>query len=168
MQIKVVAVGEPISKQGKKAAYSEIELTYKSNDQTRSKKFFSFKKQEYGIVQGMKPGEFYEVDAVKEGDFWEWKSITKSDGSAPAATASAPSTGGSTGNGGGYQRESAEERALRQMYIVRQSAIASAVNAVGAGKPIDTYLNFAREFEKFVFAKPVVEAPQEPEGTEVE
>lgn len=166
MLIKVVAVGEPISKQGKKAAYSEIELTYKSNDQTRSKKFFSFKKQEYGVVQAMKPGELYEVDAVKEGDFWEWKSITKSDGSQAAAPSSAPSTGTSSPNG--YQRESAEERALRQMYIVRQSAISSAVNAVGVGKPIDTYLEFARKFEQYVFAKPVIEVPKEPEGTEVE
>ena len=61
-----------------------------------------------------------------------------------------PATGGRV-TGSNY--ETKEERAQRQVYIIRQSSISSAVELLGTGAKTADVIATAKEFEAYVFAK---------------
>lgn len=109
------------------------------------------------VAQG---GEVYEVDAKKnEGtSFIEWLSAKKS--SAGSASSSQSSPTGSAGPATNFTPtkstyETPEERAKKQIYIVRQSSLSSAIGmlSVGAKTPpsLDEVMKTAQRFEGFVF-----------------
>lgn len=152
MQIKILNVGATELKQGPKAKYSVFTLTYESNGRENKKSIMSFQKEIFGTLASANVGDVYDVEAVKNGQFWDWKSVTK-------ATATSPATSG--GSGGGYYKETSEERALRQVYIVRQSSLASAVTALGPGHGTGDYIAAARDFEGYVFGVDMVDEPND-------
>ena len=62
----------------------------------------------------------------------------------------------STGGGGkviGSNYETAEERARRQVYIIRQSSLGTAVELLGSGASVADVINTAKQFEAYVFSK---------------
>lgn len=83
--------------------------------------------------------------------YWEWKDVETRGGSNDSAIA-----GGSKPAGRviGSNYETPEERARRQVYIVRQSSIASAIELAAISskaKPtVDEILETAKAFERFV------------------
>ena len=94
-------------------------------------------------------------------DYWTWTGVDRDDGTAPEPVASnrqsgtpavsAPATRGST-------YETAEERALRQLLIVRQSSLAQAVLFVkdqGKKPTLDEVLELATKFDEWVWNKGV-------------
>jgi hypothetical protein len=143
MLIKIVEVGSPELKQGPKAKYSVFELSYESEGQLRKRKIMSFAKEVYATLKGSNPGEHYDIVTKKNGEYWDWVGATKQEGA--GATHAAASTGG-----GSYGRESAEERAQRQVMIVRQSSLGHAVEALGPGQTSDVYIEMAKYFEAYV------------------
>lgn len=70
---------------------------------------------------------------------------------APAATRSFERKGSTTG---GRDYESKDERAARQVLIVRQSSLSAAVEVLGSGRPSVDYTKLAEEFTAWVFQKP--------------
>ena len=72
MQIKVISVSEPVTKQGQKAAYSEYTVTYTSDGKKREKVLRSFEKVIYPVLLKAKEDDTYEIKLEKNGQFWNW------------------------------------------------------------------------------------------------
>ena len=51
------------------------------------------------------------------------------------------------------KNETKEERAARQVYIIRQSSLSTAVELLGQGKSVDEVIKVAKQFETYVFDK---------------
>ena len=161
MLINIIDVGAPNTHAAKNGrSYQSIEVTYKDEQaQTKTKKLMSFTNPNvFNHIKGLGKGDVVNVTTVKEGDFWQWTSVATGD--ATSSTASEPSSkpaaaGVNRTTGSNY--ETKEERAARQVYIVRQSSISAAIGALTIGaKSIptsDAILALAKEFETYVFAK---------------
>lgn len=144
-----------VSKAGK--AYSYIELAYKGEDgQVKGKKIMPFgdSKGIHDTLAQATPGDVYSITAVKnEGTgYWDWTNATKTNatsGGANSATTSVAST--ATASKSTY--ETAEERAKKQVYIVRQSSLANAVAFYreSGDYSVEDVVNTAKQFEAYVF-----------------
>lgn len=148
MRIKVESLGEEISKKAGKGFYKTFKVNYTSDGQARSKDLVSFEKEVYDAIKNSSVGDQFDIALVKNGNFWNWKEAKKVVGeeAAPAA------------KGTSYQSnarfETPEERALRQVYIIRQSSLAQAVAYSGLlgedDRDLDTILNIADTFTQYV------------------
>lgn len=97
-----------------------------------------------------KQGDVFEVQLGKnDKGFWEFKEATKSEGGATASKAAASPSPRST-------YETPEERAARQVYIIRQSSLATAVNILSVGAKavgVSDVLQTAKVLEDYVMGK---------------
>lgn len=156
MQIQIVSVSKPEWKEkaGSKAKWQEITLTYISGGKTSAKKILSFAPV-FNAMKEADGGDQFDIEMVKEGDFWNWMKATKLDGSAasapftpdaPKAQMTRPST-----------YETAEERAKKQVYIIRQSSLTNAINLLAAngGKKntVEEVISTAEQFVQFVLGE---------------
>lgn len=131
--IEIISVGQPTSvptKNGK--SYNVIEVAYRKDGKIEGKKIMSFANPVvYKAVQQLQVGATVSVGLEKnDAGYWNWVSIGAGDAVAtPAgatAVASAPARSGST-------YETSEERAARQILIVRQSSLGHAVATLAVG-----------------------------------
>lgn len=103
----------------------------------------------------LKTGDIFTMVKEKEGEFWNVKGIYAGEGSAPAQTPSAGTTKAPlTPNASPKSNyETPEERAQKQVYIIRQSAVNYAVNAgtLLKLKTKEEILSLAKFFESYVF-----------------
>jgi len=167
MKIKVVAVekGTGTSKAGK--PYDFLELTYKNLtfDKVESKKVMPFgAKEVYATLQNSSSGDMFTIQREKDANgYWQWIGIAQGDvqieqhapqaasGAAKPATTTPKST-----------FETPEERAKKQVYIVRQSSISSAIDTLKTDKKNPTkeeVVQVASFYESYVFgidAEPAV------------
>lgn len=147
IEVMVVDVSQP---EGKK--FKNMEVTYKNksfNDKTETKKINSYYgKAVFPILEDAKKGDVFTITREKEGEYWQWTGITvgaegKQSSSAPAASGSTRQTGGS------YVAD-----ADKQVMIIRQSSISSAVNLlkdhVTAEGNAEAVIAVARKFEAYV------------------
>lgn len=162
MIITIVNVSAPESR----GTYQFVEVVYK-DDQGRvnNRKVMSFGKtaQTFKDIQGYSSGEQVEVQTVRETGkdgqpYNNWVAVgpVGSLGTAPAQEASPrPAANAAPAARSGGNFETPEERAKKQVYIVRQSSIGAAINLLsnGAKVPpnIDAVLNAAKQFENYVF-----------------
>lgn len=157
MIIEIIDVSQPTATKTAKGQYQTIEVSYRNEQgQVQGKKLMSFSNPAvFKAVQTFAKGDRLDVETTKdEQGYWQWKSINK-EGEAPARTeAPKSSTGGGKVIGSNY--ETSEERAKRQVYIVRQSSISSAIELLGQGKSVEEVINTAKEFEKYVFAQEAI------------
>ena len=173
MQVNIIDVGAPNTHAAKNGrSYQSIEITYKGdNGQVATKKLMSFSNPSvFNHIKNLTKGDVVDVVTTKDDNgYWQWTNIGSGQGSAPAAaaTSSAPSTGGKV-SGSNY--ETKEERAARQVYIVRQSSISAAIGAlsVGAKSSLNSadVIKLAKDFETYVFSKE--EAVAGPEITDIQ
>jgi len=95
----------------------------------------------------------FEIKVEKEGDYFNWVQATPSE--APAADAATPAVTGTgrAGTSSGRTWETAEERALRQILIVRQSSMTTANAALlyADRQTIDNLFQLAEKIEAWVF-----------------
>ena len=151
-----------------KGSYQSLVVTYKNlaDGKPDSKKMLSFDKDSkaaFKALTGAKDGDIFDVVSEKVGDYWKWKSASmagKSNG-----VANAPTTGGYKGTTSPKSTyETPEERAKRQVYIVRQSSIANAIDTLKTDKKVPTVaevIDVARQYEAFVFGNDSTFNPQE-------
>lgn len=156
MQITVINVANQ-TVPTKNGSYQALEVTYKdTGGKVGSKKIMSFvneSKKAFETLSQATNGEVFTITQVKDTQdkYWVWTNAAK--GAATSiGTATTPTTGGTVAKG---NWETAEERAKRQIYIIRQSSISSAIAALGVGsksaaKP-DEILQLAKRFEDYVF-----------------
>lgn len=151
----------------KTGSYQMADVAYKNNSfqgKVEGKKVMSFgaTANSFKTLATAQPNETYDVEVVKnDKGYNDWVSMQKA-GDIPQ-----PATVQGVQNVSNVQRgstaaprstyETPEERAIKQVYIVRQSSlgVASGLLSVGAKTPpaADTVIDLAKKFEAFVFGK---------------
>lgn len=161
MIIEIIDVGSPESVKTGKGQYQTLQVSFKNEQgQVQGKKLMSFSNPTvFKDIQGYAKGDRVDVLTVKEGDYWQWKSIDK-EGEAPPRAEAPKSTGGG-GKVIGSNYETAEERARRQVYIIRQSSLGTAVELLGSGASVNDVVKTAKQFEAYVFSKEAELATEE-------
>jgi hypothetical protein len=161
MIIEIIDVGSPESVKTGKGQYQTLQVSFKNEQgQVQGKKLMSFSNPTvFKDIQGYAKGDRIDVLTVKEGDYWQWKAIDK-EGEAPPRAEAPKSTGGG-GKVIGSNYETAEERARRQVYIIRQSSLGTAVELLGQGASVDAVVKTAKQFEAYVFSKEAELATEE-------
>jgi len=153
MLINIVDVGAPNTHAAKNGrSYQSIEVTYKNDlGQTQSKKLMSFSNPTvFNHIRDLNKGDALNVTTEKDANgYWQWTGIG-GDNVVSETKQATPATGGRV-TGSNY--ETKEERAARQILIVRQSSLASAVELLGAGKSVEDVIATAKQFEAYVFSK---------------
>jgi len=179
MQIEVVA--NPVSTvPTAKGSYQVIDLAYKNKsfqDKLEGKKVMSFtNKDVFTALQKASFGDVFDVSRVKnDKGFWDWTAVSNS-GDVPAQSNSGTSPMASNNNAPTVRTgtvapksnyETSEERAARQVLIVRQSSISSAVEFAVANKIKDEeeVLRLATRFVDYVFGTTPTKVEQ-PANTE--
>jgi ABC-type phosphate transport system substrate-binding protein len=130
LQINVINVS--IEDKGK---YQMAEVVYKDDRlETKTKKLMSFTNPStYATLKNAKNGEAYEITQIKnDKGFWDWTSATKADAAAAA-------TGAKSFTPTKSSYETTEERARRQVLIVKQSSLSAAIAHLNARADKDEY-----------------------------
>lgn len=159
------------TKQTTKGSYQQLEVAYKDLTQggkVTARKLMSFtNKAVFDRMATAKATDIFEVAMEKDDKgYWNWKEVKR--GEAPAQSATAPSSQpsartstSSNVNVRSSTYETPEERSQKQVYIIRQSSISAAVNALSVGaktppKAVEV-IEYAKELEAFVFGKTIAE-----------
>lgn len=161
MQISIINVVNqtvPTSK----GSYQALEVTYKEvqGGKTGTRKIMSFVKESKSAFDNLvdaKYGDVFDVKMVKDAQdkYWVWTDAKKGNANAQGSAAvvdngtKAPTTV-AKGNW-----ETPEERAKKQVYIIRQSSLSTAVAALAANSKTtpkeEDILALAKKFEDYVF-----------------
>lgn len=163
MQVKIQVIATAIeTKPTTKGSYQQLEVTYKDLDKNKvgSKKVMSFTKPEtiFKTLSVAKGGDVFDVELIKNesSGYWDWTQVNKSSATGATTPAESKTTSGTTSSApakGGW--ETPEERARKQIYIVRQSSLGHAVSALSVGVKVGPkaaeVIEYARELEAFVF-----------------
>ena len=154
MLINIVDVGSPNTHAAKNGrSYQSIEVTYKGeNGQVGNKKLMSFSNPAvFNHIKNLQKGSSVNVTTVKDANgYWQWTGIG-GDNAVAETKQSAPTQSGGRVTGSNY--ETKEERAARQVYIIRQSSLSTAVELLGQGSKVADVIATAKEFEAYVFSK---------------
>ena len=169
-RIDVISLEGPIFTKTAKGGYNHMEVAYKKDGRVEGKKILDFvNKSIFEQVKKMGVGKSYDIESAKdERDFWQWIGITEASSEAPAApevggqTAAPPSVPSSRPASGrvvGSNYETPEERARRQVLIVRQSSLTAALtilthNAAKQQINVGDVMSVAQAFVDFVFEGP--------------
>mgnify|MGYP001560382725 CR=1 FL=1 len=151
-----------------KSRYSKATVAYSYNGEAKTQNIMSFANPDvFKKVQEL-VGQECEITLTKNAaGYNEWSAIGEV-GSAPVQGTEAP-TGTPVGTGAavrvtGSNYETPAERAIKQVFIVKQSSITAALTLLdktGAFKPgqdnISMVLHAAQQFVDYVFDKEVVE-----------
>jgi len=168
MKIQVLSV-QIITTPTAKGSYQTADVAYKNltfQGKVEGKKVMSFgaTKDSFSALATAQPGDIFDVNVVKnDKGYNDWVSMTKgsADSGAPQQT-----SGGHSPAGNAPTRastfETPEERAKKQVYIIRQSSVASAISALSCGAKsapkVGEVLEYAKQLENYVMG--VGELPQ--------
>ena len=151
MQVFIKDVKVEWSGEGRKR-WGKAAVVHEKNGKEFTQNVVSFKNPEvFKKVQEL-IGQTVEVESVKEGDFWNWKNVSTavSAGTTGSASSPAPAT---RVTGSNY--ETKEERAKRQVLIVKQSSLSAAVAILtpGAKAALDpqAVMDLAQKLTDWVF-----------------
>lgn len=143
------------TKNGK--SYQLADVAYKNNTfqgKVEGKKVMSFgaTAEAFKTLAVASPGESYTVEIVKNAaGYNDWVSMVK--GEANAAPA-APTTSKAPNAAPKSNYETSEERAQRQVYIIRQSSLTNAISTLAVGSKAapnpDAVVNLAQRYVDFV------------------
>ena len=135
-----------------KGSYQQLDVAFKKDGKTDGKKIMSFTNKEvFNTLQNAKAGDVFTVTSQKneKSGYWDWVGVTKG-GDAVGGnnfTVKATPTPKNT-------YETAEERAKKQVYIVRQSSISAAVETLKTDKKAldpKEVIEVAKLYEAYVF-----------------
>ena len=164
LTLEILNVGEVGYTKTARGGYSTLEVAYKNEGKVEGKKLVDFNNKDvFNFVKDLKPGDVIQITTEKkeEDKFWNWVGVTIATGGVAVPAASgAPTVATNTnvksvGRVTGSNYETPEERAKKQVYIVRQSSISSAIEFAkqqGNVPSIEDILEVAAEFEAFVFS----------------
>lgn len=155
MQIKIVEVNLESVKKGK-TGYQVAHVSYTYNGEPRTQKIMSFANPAiFKEVQELSPGETIDVTLAKDSaGYTQWAKIVRggnTSNSSGSTGASNRSYSGQTGR----DFETADERKLKQLLIVRQSSISNALEYMKATGNntfgVTDLLDIAQHFVDFVY-----------------
>ena len=153
--ISVIAVEKTTatSKAGK--PYQLVEVSYKNltSGKVESNKVNQYSDL-YSTAAGMQVGEQYTITKEKVNDFWNWTKIVQAAPGTQLQGEANTSKAKEVGQQIKGNWETAEERAKKQVLIVKQSTLAQAVATLAVGskavKPEDV-LELAQKYTDWVF-----------------
>lgn len=162
MQIEIVSVEQAtkLNKSGK--PYNTVTVVYRDEQGRVSQKVvmgFGATANAARDLANAVSGQRYNVDYVKNAsgynDWVDVSLISASSGATPFAAPAASSAGSNSKPKSVSNFETSEERAKKQVYIVRQSSLANAVATLSVGsktapKP-EEVIAVARKYEQYVF-----------------
>lgn len=166
MQIQILNVTKTpaTSKAGKPYTFLDIafkNLTFQGKVEGKKLMPFGDNAPAFQVLEQASSGELFDIQVVKNAaGFNDWVTAKLSDGTAPAPSATpaygktaAPAAVRST-------YETPEERATKQVYIIRQSNLNSAVALLSAGAKttpkLAEVLATAKQMEAYVFGKDAI------------
>lgn len=168
MQIQILSINM-ITVPTAKGSYQKADTAYKNltfQGKVEGKQIFSFgaTADSFKTLSTAQPGEVYEVTVVKnDKGYLDWVKMTKAvageaSPTTPAPAGSQKSVGLATASPAGRSTyETPEERAIKQVYIVRQSSLSTAERllSVGAKAPpaVEKVIETARKLEDYVFSR---------------
>lgn len=156
-----------------KGKYQVASVDYKGPDgRIDNKKLVSFaNKDVFKLFSNAQQGDVFDVTSEKDGNgYWQWTSaVSAGKVVAPASGNTATNSGTRSNTGTASPRstyETPEERAKKQVYIVRQSSVSSAIDLLKSPKgtpDVEEVIAVAKQFESYVFdaSTPVDEIPKE-------
>ena len=157
MLINIIDVGQPNTHAAKNGrSYQSMEVTYKDQTgKTSSKKLMSFSNPSvFNAAKNWQKGDSVNVVTQKDDQgYWQWTGIGGDEQVAeqPAKQSATPTRV----TGSNY--ETKEERAARQVLIVRQSSVASAIAALAVGAKSSPssadVIKYAKEIESYVYGQ---------------
>ena len=134
MQISIIDVGSLNTHSAKNGRqYQSLEVTYKNEQgQAQSKKLMSFSAPDvFKAAQAWTKGDSVNVSTKKDDNgYWQWIKILEDgevDSQATVGAGAAPAQGAKPVAARTSNYETPEERAARQIMIVRQSSLSNAV-----------------------------------------
>lgn len=162
MQISIEIINvQSTSKPTAKGSYTMLDVAFKrlDNGKIEGKKIMSFTNKEvYGILAKAGNGQQYTITTEKNANtgYWDWTEVTPMSGSNTPAASTAPASAGFSSPKSNY--ETSEERAFRQVLIVRQSSLSNAIDLLkNEKKPpaLEEVLHVANIFSQWVYQKDV-------------
>jgi len=159
-QIEVINV-QSSTKPAKSGTYTQLDVAYKRVDtgKIEGKKVMSFvNKDIFNLFSKATAGQVFDITTEKVGEYWQWTEASVASGNGGTSNAGdtpiAKSFNASPAPKSTY--ETAEERAKRQILIVRQSSLAQAVDilSVNPGKDklsLEDVLHLADKLVSWVF-----------------
>ena len=164
MKIKVIAVEVANAKTKNGKDYQFLEVAYKNisfDNKTESKKIMPFgAKEVFNTLKAAEAGDVFTLLREKDNDgYWQWVGISAGDVELDTTDTKAPA--GAAPKAAPAQAakstfETPEERAIKQVYIVRQSSISAAIDTLKTDKKnpsVDEVLAVAKQYEDYVFGK---------------
>jgi len=144
MKIKVVAVEVANAKTKTNKDYQFLEVTYKNisfDNKTESKKIMPFgSKEVFNTLKVAENGDVFTLLREKDNDgYWQWVGIAAGDVEIEQTTTQASSGGAAAPAKAATQPakstfETPEERAKKQVYIIRQSSLSAAIETLKTDK----------------------------------
>jgi len=163
MQIQIITTSIE-TKPTAKGSYQQLEVVFKNltfQGKVESKKIMSFGAGAgaFKTLSTAAAGTVFDVEVTKNAaGYNDWTAVTPSNGAAPPAEASSATPSSYAAKATTTPKstyETPEERAQRQILIVRQSSVSSAVNllSTGAKSPpkVDDVISAAKQLEAYVF-----------------
>jgi len=156
-EIKIIRVVDNFVENGK-GGYNRLEVTYESMYQgktkTDTKKIMSFASPEaYNVLKDAAPDSKWMIYSEKEGEYRVWKGATPANGTTTTTTSTSPAAAKGTPASSRGDWETSEERARKQVYIIKQSSISSAIALLKTDKKqpeVKDILETAQIFTDFV------------------
>lgn len=173
IQIEIITQ-KPVTKTNKAGKpYQVLDIAYKNlsfQGKVEGRIIMSFgaTAETFKALGTANQGDVFDIEIVKnDAGYNDWVSAKKSVAGATPAPASAPSRGtSSTTVPVKSTYETPEERAKKQIYIVRQSSLSSAIDLLSVGAKsapkVDDVIATAQQFESFVFGENVPAQPEDP------
>jgi len=160
MQIQVISTSVE-TKPTAKGSYDQLEVVFKNltyQGKVEAKKVMSFGAgaSAFSTLSKADNGSVWEVSVVKNAQGYnDWTSVTPSNGAPAAAAAPSAINSNKAAVSPKSTYETPEERAQRQILIVRQSSVSSALtlHAMGAksSPKLEDVLDTAQKISDFVF-----------------
>jgi hypothetical protein len=159
INIEVVDVTvESVPRPSGKGNYEKMTVVFKGYDnkvESKSLMDWATNKEVWNVLVNSKKGDTFAIEREKDNKgYWNWTGIAKQDmpvtKSEPAKAFSKPTY------------ETPEERAQRQVYIIRQSSLTNAVNLLGPKAKVQDVINVADEFVNYVLQSGVEHLTDDP------
>ena len=150
MSYKITVLKSEVTKNPKGNSIAEI--AYKTDDgKAKGMKVLDYaQKDVFAVVKDAKPGDVLDADFEKNTKgFWVFKTVSNTGLKETVAVPATPNSPVTRGNW-----ETSEERAARQVMIVRQSSISNAIASLELNKQTKAttmdIIEIAQEFEDYV------------------
>lgn len=148
---------EEVPRPSGKGSYEKATVAYKNSEgKVEAKTLMDWANKEvWPTIVKAKKGDTFSIDREKNAKgFWDWVGIAKQDG---VVTPSAPSKAPAKPT-----YETPDERAQRQVYIIRQSSLTNAINLLGEGAKVEDVLKTATIFVDYVMQTSMADMPDDP------